>query len=601
VTPVAALLTAVLSAAALPPDFDGDGIADALDGAPCAPMSASTTFLPAEGAWGTLWVEDGDPATGDLDFNDVVVDWRFAAEAEGGLTGLRAQLRIRALGSVRRLGLGLRLPGTATVAAQVDLRIGGAWVPAEEVVVGEDRVVVLVPELRRLFPDAVGTINTDPAVPPRPPVTVQVDLRFAAPVRLDPSALSTGLGVFPAEAPARGWWLAAPPRTPEGLPLALLLPEAVPHSSEAVPLWAAYPEVLQLAATRGIGGRAFYRWPAPAPFTVSPEGVELAADPLAPGACLPPCLDLTCRARLALDALLPCADTLPALFEPAAIAPPGPASDRYQAPEDDARLQVARSLLAVAAGNGGRATVEAAEGGYQLCRAPRVPVAVWRPVSSGRGQALLAWRVEGARPLLIGAPHPNYEGGTLQQALQMFEALPARALLVSGTHRCASVETSECSGLTAVCTDGEAPFRLSDMAHTVASIYQTGHEVLSDLYPRDWVVSLHGMGADGVSLSDGTLSPLRAEDALAHVLQGFLRVFPEEHVTACNPQPWAPVDPRLCGTTNAQGRYLNGATDACSLASEVSAGRFIHLEQSRAVRARPERVLEVFSVAVPVE
>ncbi|MCA9554536.1 MAG: LruC domain-containing protein [Myxococcales bacterium] len=598
-TPWPALLSALLSAAALPPDFDGDGITDALDGAPCAPESAGVHFVPAEDSWGTLLVEDGDPASADLDFNDVVVDWRFAVEAERGLTGLRGVLRIRALGSARRLGLGLRLPGTATVAVQVDLRMAGAFVPAEEVVEGAERTVVLVPELRTLFPDAVGTVNTDPAVPTRPPVELQVDLHFEAPVRITPDQVPQGLVVFLADDPSAAWWPAAPPRTPEGLPLALLFPEAVPHPSEAVALSTAFPDVLRFAATRGIGARRFYEVYVGAPFTRRAWPAPPPADD--GGACLPECDALTCRARFALDALMPCRETLPRLFERDAIAPPGPSSNGYRPPEDESRLQVARSLLAVAAGNGGRATLEAEDGGYQVCRAPREPVAVWRPVSSGRGRALLAWRVEGGRPVLIGAPHPNYEVGTLQQALQMFEVLPGRALMVSGTHRCASEATSECSGLTAVCTDDDAPFRVSDMAHTTESIYQTAHEVLADLYPEDWVVSLHGMGDEGVSLSDGTLAPLRETDALARVLQGFLQLFPAENITACNPQPWAPVDTRLCGTTNAQGRYLNGAADACSMASEQSAGRFVHLEQSRAVREQAEKVLDVFGAAVPAQ
>ncbi len=58
------------------------------------------------------------------------------------------------------------------------------------------------------------------------------------------------------------------------------------------------------------------------------------------------------------------------------------------------------------------------------------------------------------------------------------------------------------------------------------------------------------------------------------------------------------VDARLCGTTNVQGRHLNGASQPCTEAAASASGRFIHLEQSAAVRAQAELVIAALAAAM---
>ncbi|MCP4808669.1 MAG: hypothetical protein GY884_25290 [Proteobacteria bacterium] len=57
-----------------------------------------------------------------------------------------------------------------------------------------------------------------------------------------------------------------------------------------------------------------------------------------------------------------------------------------------------------------------------------------------------------------------------------------------------------------------------------------------------------------------------------------------EGVTTCNELAGATVEQRKCGTTNVQGRQLNGSKEPCEEAAETASGRFLHLEQSSVVR-----------------
>jgi len=180
----------------------------------------------------------------------------------------------------------------------------------------------------------------------------------------------------------------------------------------------------------------------------------------------------------------------------------------------------------------------------------------------------------------------------------IFDGLGARALIAAGTHRCASTASSPCDGTTGVCGGDGEPYRRSDMAHVTASAFQVAHQALADGYPDDWVLNVHGMGGAGISLSDGTTFAADAGSAVALVGTALMAAFPDEQVTSCNDWPGAVVDLRLCGTTNTQGRHVNGSPDPCSAASTSSAGRFVHMEQSLAVRSRQDEVIEALGSAL---
>lgn len=322
---------------------------------------------------------------------------------------------------------------------------------------------------------------------------------------------------------------------------------------------------------------------APVTACVAPEGyVEDASDcddgdPLVNPGAPPSCLHA---------ALPACGFSVPGAFSAAEIDPPGRNSGDFQ-PADAAQLaDLDRSLLAALGGDAATAVLDAAAGGYELCAGSgaEAGLVLWRPNVAGTGQALWALRTSPhAAPLIVETPHPFYDLDTLAEGRLFFETLEARVLLSSGTHRCGSFVSSPCSGTTSVC-GSSAPYRISDMTHVDEALFQVAHEVLAEHFAADWVVSVHGMGGDGVSLSNGTTQPVAPDDPVALFAAALADTFPDESITTCNAYPGATVDARLCGTTNTQGRHLNGSPDACSVAASTASERFLHLEQSRDVR-----------------
>jgi hypothetical protein len=212
----------------------------------------------------------------------------------------------------------------------------------------------------------------------------------------------------------------------------------------------------------------------------------------------------------------------------------------------------------------------------------------------------VAWRSGRARPIVFEAPHPFFDAGTLEQSVFLFDRLHARALVASGTHRCASAVPSGCDGTTEACGNDE-PVRESDMAHNDRTFFQHAHAALADSFATDLVVSVHGMAGDGVSLSDGTTRPTTADADVARLRAHLAAELPDAPITTCNDYPGAPaVEVRLCGGTNVQGRHLNGSADPCRRAPAGARGRFIHMEQSRAVRDRPAAVARAFERLRPL-
>ena len=54
------------------------------------------------------------------------------------------------------------------------------------------------------------------------------------------------------------------------------------------------------------------------------------------------------------------------------------------------------------------------------------------------GAASFAWCTSDARPVIVEAPYPLSDLLTFEQAVSLFENLNARAIVVSGTRRCAN-------------------------------------------------------------------------------------------------------------------------------------------------------------------
>jgi hypothetical protein len=271
----------------------------------------------------------------------------------------------------------------------------------------------------------------------------------------------------------------------------------------------------------------------------------------------------------------------------AATGRPGRDSEDYLPPDRATLTALAASIDAAAAGRYRDALAAARDAGYDLCAVG--PVVIWTSDTSGLGRAVVALRIGDTSGLVLEAPHGMFDLGTRDQAVELFLNLSARGVITAGTHRCANSAASACDGRTSVCSGESAPYPESDMAHNLETTFHAAHVALAESFPDAVFVSLHGSSLPGVSVSNGTTGPVDADDPAPALAAAFSAELPGEEVTSCNEFPGAleagvGIEQRLCGTTNVQGRHLNGSPDACGTAATDASGRFIHLEQSRDVR-----------------
>ena len=182
--------------------------------------------------------------------------------------------------------------------------------------------------------------------------------------------------------------------------------------------------------------------------------------------------------------------------------------------------------------------------------------------------------------LVLMAPHSKYDTNTGKQAVYCFKNNLARAVFINGTHRCNSSEASDCSGTTSVCGSSEA-YKISDMAHTVTSMYQQLTESIFDAIPSSVFIQLHGFSKQSsdpyVIMSNGTRETPATDYATlikdALLIEDNSLTFKLAHIDT----DWT----RLIGFTNTQGRLINNSSDACTEAATNTSGRFIHIEQER--------------------
>lgn len=183
--------------------------------------------------------------------------------------------------------------------------------------------------------------------------------------------------------------------------------------------------------------------------------------------------------------------------------------------------------------------------------------------------------------LVLQAPHPLFDTNTGKQAIHCFTGSSAGALFLSGTHRCNHSLYSPCDGTTTVCEGTSAPYRISDMAHNVQSIFQKSTEVLCLHNENSVFVQLHGFAKKTddpyVIMSNGTrITP--DHDPLSRIREQLTVIdpvltFKVAHIDLS----WS----RLIAFSNTQGRFINGSPDPCYQDATISAGRFVHIEQER--------------------
>ncbi len=223
--------------------------------------------------------------------------------------------------------------------------------------------------------------------------------------------------------------------------------------------------------------------------------------------------------------------------------------------------------------------------------------------------------------LVIQSPHPSFDAFTGKQGAFIFRQTRASFFFMSGAHRCNSEVTSGCDGTSNVCNNsvsGVAPpagfltdsgkFRKADMAHNDNTVFQKFTENLFDANPDYYFVQLHGYGRRSTDphaiLSNGRdeyttpptvdhLSTLRTH--LVYwwgQLSGTSETF-EVEVGHDDPDH---NFSRLLGSTNTQGRYLNGSSDPCGTSATQNTGHFLHVEQGSSPGEYYIREEEHFSI-----
>ncbi len=300
-----------------------------------------------------------------------------------------------------------------------------------------------------------------------------------------------------------------------------------------------------------------------------------------------------------------CEDTLRYSFSIPNIDPPSRDSNHYSPPPSTAEKLLLESINALLDDDDAivaRSVVElpnAANLDYILCRDPDDPTVVrWEPRVEGTGTARFALRIGEARNIIIGVPHGRYELYTMTQGVELFEDLAARALIVNGAHRCTNTSHSGTKGQTSVCGKWEF-YRDSDLAHVRNSIFQWVHQILADRFYNDWVISIHGKSGSGIHVSNGTTCAISETIPSAMLVSEMEKdaILKTEGIKSCNLFPGVrKITTELCGTSNVQGRYLNGFDSNCKSVTD----RFIHIEQPINVRSRyRSRIQSALDAIVP--
>jgi hypothetical protein len=200
------------------------------------------------------------------------------------------------------------------------------------------------------------------------------------------------------------------------------------------------------------------------------------------------------------------------------------------------------------------------------------------PVQYGWGTFIVFPQYQ--RDITVAVPHPIYDDNTPYEGIDLFQYTGARFFVMAGTHRCANAAFSGCSGTTGACNNGvQQSFRISDMAHNTETPFQKAHEAMLALSAHAWFFNLHGHNDN--DCADIFLSNGRADDVKAS-MQGLRDSLVARGIDAKHTEDGTSCP--LTGTTNAQGRLVNGSATPCTTSNVSNTGRFFHIEQSPEIR-----------------
>lgn len=208
--------------------------------------------------------------------------------------------------------------------------------------------------------------------------------------------------------------------------------------------------------------------------------------------------------------------------------------------------------------------------------------------------------------LVIQSPHPRYDSNTGYQSVRAYQSTGAAAYFVSGTHRCNGISYSSCDGSTSACSSEDESYRYSDQAHVVYSTFQVTTDAVLDHDADALFIQPHGFGQitgdPDLIISNGTRYSPSGTDYAVAIRDGFAAVDPTLTFKVAHVDlSWT----RLLGTSNCQGRLVNGGNDPCGTSANSASGNFVHIEQARpGLRDTPgnwTKLADAIALAVPDE
>lgn len=226
--------------------------------------------------------------------------------------------------------------------------------------------------------------------------------------------------------------------------------------------------------------------------------------------------------------------------------------------------------------------------------------------------------------LSFDCPHPKYDAETGEQGIRMLKGTTARSWIVSGSHRMANNRTI------GTCQPQYSHYP-SDVAHSVDNCFLAAVAAIKFYYEsvvdQDYTsVQLHGMGKSTCTSIDTFFSHGSCSETVIYenhnrpnlesnerksslekidILQTIAQAHPlDDGRHAVAGKDGGVDDCKLCGSTNVQGRLINGVTreDLCDTFASSYNGRFVHIEQKREYRRESHDRFwnDVFNDAYPL-
>ena len=187
--------------------------------------------------------------------------------------------------------------------------------------------------------------------------------------------------------------------------------------------------------------------------------------------------------------------------------------------------------------------------------------------------------------LFIQIPHPKKDFNTGKQGYHVFLNTGARAFIMAGTSRCNSSTYSTCSGTTTICSGSSENYRISDQAHTEEGTFQRTTAVFESLITNMIYIQLHGFDKleyDPYVIMGNGVSSATPPSGFQYLEALRTNLTEEDNTLTYIIAHEQPSWDRLTGSTNTQGRFINGSTlSPCTTSAGTNTGRFLHIEQEK--------------------